>query len=78
MWITQREQAVGQCYDFGTCLGSDKQVVIDNVQFGFTPGKSTTDSIFILRQLEDKYLSKKQELWLVSVDLTKTFDREPK
>ena len=73
MWITQREQAVGPCYDFGTRLGSDKQVVIDNMQFDFTPGKSTTDSIFILRQLEEKYLSKKQKLWLFFVDLTKTY-----
>ena len=55
-----------------------KQVVIDNMQFGFTPGKSTTDSIFILRQLQEKYVSKKRELWFAFVDLEKAFDRVPR
>ena len=55
-----------------------KQVEIDNMQFGFTQGKSTTDSIFILRQLQEKYLSRKREFWLAFVDLEKTFDRVPR
>ena len=38
-----------------------KQVEINNMQFSFTHGKSTTDLIFILRQLQEKYLSKKRE-----------------
>ena len=46
-----------------------RQMVIDNMQFGFTPGKSTTDSIFIPRQLQEQYLAKKQELWFAFVDL---------
>ena len=54
------------------------QVEIDNMQFGFTPGKSTTDAIFILRQLQEKYLSKKKELWMAFVDLEKAFDRVPR
>ena len=55
-----------------------KQVVIDNMQFGFTPGKSTSDAIFILRQLQEKYLAKKRELWFAFVDLEKAFDRVPR
>ena len=31
------------------------QVEIENMQFGFTPGKSTTDSIFIWSQLQEKF-----------------------
>ena len=30
------------------------QVSIDNMQFGFMPGKGTTDAIFIMRQVQEK------------------------
>ena len=55
-----------------------RHVVIDNMQFGFTPGKSTTDTIFILRQLKEKYVAKKRELWFAFVDLENAFDRVPR
>ena len=48
-----------------------RQLVIDNMQFGFTTDKSTTDSIFILRQLKEKYVAKKRELWFAFVYLEK-------
>ena len=37
---------------------------IDDMQlkFGFTPGKGTTDAVFILQQLEERYLVKKRDL----------------
>ena len=44
---------------------------IDDMQFGFTPGKGTTDAVFILRQLQEKYLIKKRDLWMAFVDLEK-------
>ena len=45
------------------------QVDIDAMQFGFVPGKGTTDAIFILRQLQEKYLAKKKDLYFMFVDL---------
>jgi hypothetical protein len=34
---------------------------ISEMQFGFTPGKATTDTIFIVRQMQDKFRTKKEE-----------------
>ena len=55
-----------------------KQVSIDEMQFGFMPGRSTTDAIFILRQLQEKYLARKRNLYFAFVDLEKAFDRVPR
>ena len=55
-----------------------EHVVIDEMQFGFMPGRSTTDAIFILRQLQEKYLGKKRRLYFAFVDLEKAFDRVPR
>src|SRR5213083_1656059 len=52
-----------------------KIVKIDEMQFGFSPGKGITDAIFIVRQIQEKYLGKQKELWIVFVDLEKAFDR---
>src|SRR3989454_6651334 len=54
------------------------RVKIDNMQFGFSPGKGTTDAIFIVRQLQEKYLAKKKDLWMAFIDLEKAFDRVPR
>ena len=38
--------------------GLIRQVVsIDDSQFGFVPGRGTTDAIFVVRQLQEKYLA---------------------
>ena len=42
------------------------------------PGKGTTDAIFILRQLHEKHISKKKNLYFIFVDLEKAFDRIPR
>ena len=52
-------------------------VKIDSMQFGFMAGKITTDAIFIVRQLQKKYLARNKELWMTFMDLEKAFDRVP-
>jgi len=45
------------------------------MQFGFMPGKGTTDAIFTVRQMQEKYGCKGKKLYFVFVDLEKAFDR---
>ena len=42
-----------------------KMVEIREEQYGFVSGKGTTDAIFILRQLQEKYLENDKKLYLV-------------
>ena len=55
-----------------------EQVQIDELQFGFMPGKGTTDAIFIVRQMQERYREKKRDLYLAFIDLEKAFDRIPR
>ncbi|XP_063851530.1 uncharacterized protein LOC135094941 [Scylla paramamosain] len=54
-----------------------KLVKVDDQQFGFCPGRSTTDAIFIMRQIQEKF-SERKKLFHVFVDLEKAFDRVPR
>ena len=53
-------------------------VDIDEMQFGFVPGRGTTDAIFIARQLQEKYFAAKKPLYFAFVSLEKAFDRVPR
>ena len=46
--------------------------------YGFMPGRGTTDAIFILRQLQEKHLAKNKKLYFAFVDLEKAFNRIPR
>ena len=53
-------------------------VSIYDSQFGFVPGSGTTDAIFAIRQLQEKYLAANKRLYMAFVDLEEAFDRVPR
>jgi len=52
-----------------------QQIDIDDMQFVLMKGKGTTDAIFIVRQMQEKFRAKGKKLYFVFVDLEKAFDR---
>ena len=52
-------------------------VSFDDSQFGFIPGRGTTDAIFVVRQLQEKYLAANKRLYMAFIDLEEAFDRVP-
>ena len=51
---------------------------ITDEQFGFVKGKSTTDAIVALRQLQERYREGQQDLHCVFIDPEKAPDRVPR
>ena len=50
-----------------------KLITVNNMQFGFSPGKGTTDAVFIILQLQEKHLEVHKDLFLIFVDLEKAY-----
>lgn len=47
------------------CEWLKRRITIDDCQFGFMTGKSTTNAIFITRHLQEKYKVKRKRLYHV-------------
>ena len=47
-------------------------------QFGFMPGRSTMEAIYLLRKLMEGYREKKKDLHITFIDLEKVYDRVPR
>ena len=56
-------------------LKPEVEKIIDEEQPGFRPGRSTTEQIFNLRILCERYLQHQQDLYHVFIDFKKAFDR---
>ena len=52
-------------------------VSINDSQFDFVPGRGTTDAIFVVRQLQEKYLVANKRLYMAFVDPEKALERVP-
>ena len=51
---------------------------LNEMQFGFIPGKGTVDAIFIVRRMQEEYQKKNKKLYMCFVDLERAFDRVPR
>ena len=53
-------------------------VGFDEAQFGFMPGKGTTNALFLVRTLQEEHRAKDKRMYMCFVDLEKAFDRVPR
>ena len=51
------------------------ETIIVEKQFEFMPRRSTTGAIYLLREMIEKYISRRRELHMVFIDLEKAYDQ---
>ena len=51
---------------------------ISTNQFGFIPRRSTTEAIFLIRQVMERFREQKKDLHIVFIDLEKGYDTIPR
>ena len=66
IWERVLDRRVRECTD------------IHESQFGFMPGRSTTDAIFILMQTIEQYREGQKDICVTFIDLEKAYDRVPR
>ena len=54
-----------------------QQIDINDMQFVFIKSKGTTDAIFIVRQMQQKFRAKRKKHYFGFMDLEKAFDKVP-
>ena len=59
-------------------LSSILSTRISTNQFGFMPGRSTIDAIFLIRQVMERFREQKKDLYMVFIDLEKPYDKIPR
>ena len=53
-------------------------VDFDEAQFGFMPGKGTTDALFLVQRLQEEHRAKDKRMYMCFVALEKTFHKVPR